>query len=94
MHGRGLAHGDVKPPRRNMTVDPESGRVVIFDFSHATTLASLGGDGARFCEACAKDMRALDKHSMRAAAVSAAAKAATAASKAATAAVGGLLAYW
>ena len=42
----------------------------------------------------AEDMRALDKHRMRAAEVSAAAKAATAASEAATAAVGGLLAMW
>ena len=92
MHGRGVAHRDVKP--RNITVDPESGRVIIFDFSHATTLASLGSDRARFCEACAEDMRELDKHSMRAPAVLAAAKAATAASKAATAAVGGLLAIW
>ena len=42
MHGRGVAHRDVKP--RNTTVDPDSGRVVIFDFSHATTLPWLGGD--------------------------------------------------
>jgi hypothetical protein len=86
MHGRGVAHGDVHP--RNMAVDPASGRVVVFDFSHAATLASLGGDGARFAEACAEDMRRLDKHLARAADSEAAAAAASAANLRAAAPAG------
>jgi hypothetical protein len=73
MHGRGVAHGDVHP--RNMTVDAASGRLIVFDFSHAATLASLGGDQASFSKACAEDMRRLDKHLARAAEATAAAAA-------------------
>jgi hypothetical protein len=60
MHGLGVAHGDVHPG--NMAVDPGSGRVAVFDFSHAATLASLGGNRAAFSRACAEDMRALEEH--------------------------------
>ena len=74
LHSRGVVHGDVDP--RNMAVHPASGRVVVYDFSHASTLASLGGDRARFSEACAEDMRQLDKHLARAAAAGPAAGAA------------------
>ena len=60
MHARGVTHGDVHP--RNMAVHPQSGQVVIFDFSHAMTLASLHGDLSSFAEACADDMLRLDKY--------------------------------
>lgn len=58
MHRSGVVHGDVD--LRNMVCEPVSGRVMVFDFSHAETLASLGGDQASFGKACIQDLRRLD----------------------------------
>jgi hypothetical protein len=71
MHGRGVAHGDVH--RRNLAFCPYTGRLVVFDFSHAVTLASLGGDRWQFAAACAEDMLAVDERIARAEAREAAA---------------------
>jgi hypothetical protein len=56
MHRRGVAHGDVGA--HNMSYDPETGRVVLFDFSEGQTRARLGSDAA-FRAACEDDLEAL-----------------------------------
>ena len=60
MHRLGVAHGDVHP--RNMAVDSVSGRVFLFDFSHATTLDLFDGDCKKFGFYCSRDLKDLEEH--------------------------------
>jgi hypothetical protein len=56
MHELGVAHGDVRP--ENMSCDFETGRLFVYDFSHATLREQAGG--RRFAAACAGDRLAMD----------------------------------
>ena len=56
MHRLGVAHGDMSP--RNMSYDPATGRVVLFDLSEGVMLRGEDSE-ARFREACREDLELL-----------------------------------
>ena len=56
MHGLGVAHGDVR--LENMNYDFGTGRLFVYDFSHAT-LREQAGD-APFAVACQEDLLAVE----------------------------------
>jgi hypothetical protein len=56
MHELGVAHGDVRP--ENMNYSFPTGRLFVYDFSHATLRGRAGG--RRFAAACAEDLLAID----------------------------------
>ena len=56
MHALGVAHGDPRP--ENMRHDFRTGRLYVYDFSHALTRGRAGA--AAFSRACAADLAAVD----------------------------------
>ncbi len=58
LHRLGVVHGDVAC--RNMSYDPKTGRVVLFDFSQGGTRAGFD-DEAAFESACKEDLERLDE---------------------------------
>jgi hypothetical protein len=58
LHQFGVVHGDVAC--RNMSYEPESGRVTLFDFSEGGTRAMFD-DEAAFGAACEEDLEWLDE---------------------------------
>ena len=60
LHGLGVVHRDLAC--RNMSYDPKSGRVMVFDFSEGGTREMFGGGGEEeFSWACSEDLRWLDE---------------------------------
>ena len=57
MHERGVAHGDIQP--LNMNYDFKTGKLYVFDFSHAVAKCTIGTDG--FTQACFEDLCELDR---------------------------------
>ena len=57
MHALGVIHGDLAP--RNMTYNPSTDRVLLYDFSDALTSGVLGGAG--FAEARVLELASFDK---------------------------------
>ena len=58
LHRLGVVHGDVAC--RNMSYDPKTGRVTLFDFSEGGTRAQFEGEAA-FGSACGEDLERLDE---------------------------------
>jgi hypothetical protein len=58
LHRCGVVHGDVAC--RNMSFEPKSGRVALFDFSEGGTRAMFD-DEAAFGSACEDDLERLDE---------------------------------
>jgi hypothetical protein len=58
LHRFGVVHGDVAC--RNMSYEPKSGRVALFDFSEGRTRAMFR-DEAAFGSACKEDLERLDE---------------------------------
>jgi hypothetical protein len=57
MHALSVIHGDLAP--RNMTNDPSTDRVLLYDFSDALTSGVLGCEG--FAQACTLELDSFDK---------------------------------
>lgn len=58
LHRLGVVHGDVAC--RNMSYEPKSGRVALFDFGEGRTRAMFR-DEAAFRSACEEDLERLDE---------------------------------